>query len=67
MRKSSLKIKKRMKLELIFFMMGFIIICIKLFHVQFIKGKEYSKLATEQLNSTRSINSKRGIIYDSTK
>ena len=56
-----------MKLELIFFVMGFIIICIKLFHVQFIKGKEYSKLATEQLNSTRSINSKRGIIYDSTK
>ena len=67
MRKSNLKIKKRMKLELIFFIIGFIIICIKLFHVQIIKGKEYSKLAVEQLNSNRNINAKRGIIYDSTK
>ena len=67
MGKSNLKIKKRMKLELIFFLFGFAIICIKLFHVQFIKGEEYSKLAVEQLNSSRSINSKRGIIYDSTK
>ena len=67
MGKSNLKIKKRMKLELIFFVVGFIIICIKLFHVQFIKGEEYSKLAIEQLNSSRSINSKRGIIYDATK
>ena len=67
MGKSNLKIKKRMKLEFIFFILGFMIICIKLFHVQFIKGEEYSKLALEQLNSSRSINSKRGVIYDATK
>ena len=56
-----------MKIELIFFVVGFIVISIKLAHVQFIKGKEYSKAALEQLNASRTINANRGIIYDSNR
>ncbi|MCI8309701.1 MAG: hypothetical protein HFJ45_05880 [Clostridia bacterium] len=64
MGKSNLKMKKRMKIELILFCIGFFIISIKLAHVQFIKGKEYGKAALEQLNASRTINANRGIIYD---
>lgn len=67
MEKSNLKLKRRMKIELIFFVVGFIIISIKLAHVQFIKGKEYSEAALEQLNASRTINANRGIIYDSNR
>ncbi len=67
MSKSNLNMKKRMKIEFIIFIVGFFIISIKLFCSQIIKGKEYSALAIEQLNTSRSINSKRGIIYDATK
>lgn len=67
MEKSNLKLKKRMKVELIFFILGFVIVSIKLAHVQFIKGKEYSKAAIEQLNASRTINANRGIIYDATR
>ena len=65
--KSNLNIKKRIKFEFLLFIIGFIIILIKLFYSQIIKGKEYATLAKEQLNTSRSINAQRGNIYDSTK
>ena len=65
--KSNLSMKRRLRLELIIFVIGFVVVSIKLFYSQIIKGNEYSKLALEQLNTSRSINSKRGIIYDATK
>ncbi len=65
MHSSNLKSKKIIVIELGFFIIGFIIICIKLFYVQIIKGSEYSIAAAEQLNASRTINANRGIIYDS--
>ena len=64
MANSNLKMKRRMKFELILFCIGFLIISIKLGYVQFAKGEEYSKKATEQLNNSRKIPANRGIIYD---
>jgi stage V sporulation protein D (sporulation-specific penicillin-binding protein) len=64
MKKSNLKMKKRLIIELTVFCIGFFIILIKLAYVQFIKGKEYSAAATEQLNASRTINANRGFIYD---
>jgi stage V sporulation protein D (sporulation-specific penicillin-binding protein) len=58
--------KKLMRLELIFFCIGFLIVCVKLAYVQFVKGKEYQASATEQLNASRTLNANRGTIYDST-
>ncbi len=65
MENSNLKLKRKMKIELVLFLIGFIIVSIKLAHIQFIKGKEYSLKAEEQLNASRTINASRGIIYDS--
>ena len=61
---SNLKVKKKMKVELILFCVGFLIISIKLGYVQFVKGKEYSSKAIEQLNNSRKIPANRGVIYD---
>ena len=61
---SNLKMKRKMKIELILFCIGFLIISLKLGYVQFIKGKEYNKKAIEQLNNSRKIPANRGIIYD---
>lgn len=67
MQSSNLKAKELLVIELGLFVFGFIIICIKLFYVQIIKGSEYSIAATEQLNASRTINANRGYIYDSTR
>lgn len=67
MTKSNLKLKKKLKVELILFIIGFLIISIKLIYVQLIKGPEYFKAANEQLNASRTINANRGTIYDSTR
>ncbi len=67
MKSSNLKSKKILVIELGVFVIGFIIICIKLFYVQIIKGSEYSAAATAQLNSSRTINANRGTIYDSNR
>ena len=63
---SILDLKKRSRLILVFFILGCVIVSIKLAWVQFIQGEELSNMATEQLNSSRGINSKRGTIYDLT-
>ena len=67
MQSSNLKAKKLLVIKLALFVFGFIIICIKLFYVQIIKGSEYSIAATEQLNASRTINANRGYIYGSTR
>lgn len=61
---SNLKMKRKMRIELILFFIGFIIISIKIGYVQFLKGEEYSAKALEQLNNSRKIPANRGIIYD---
>ena len=65
--KTNLKLKKRMKIELILFVIGFFVVSIKLAYIQFVKGKEYSAAAMEQLNASRTINANRGIIYDTNR
>lgn len=64
MNNSNLNMKKKMKIELIIFCLGFIVILVKLGYVQFVKGKEYSSKAIEQLNISRKVPANRGIIYD---
>ena len=61
---SNLNMKKKMKVELILFCIGFLVISVKLAYVQFVKGGEYSSKAIEQLNNSRRIPANRGIIYD---
>ena len=61
---SNLKMKRKMKIELILFCIGFLIISIKLGYVQFVKGKEYNEKAVEQLNNSRKVPANRGIIYE---
>ena len=58
--------KKKMKNGL--FIAFLIIVCllIKIFYIQFIQGKELSYLAYQQQTLDRSINPKRGTIYDAT-
>ena len=58
--------KKKMKNGL--FIAFLIILCllIKIFYIQFIQGKELSYLAYQQQTLDRSINPKRGTIYDAT-
>ena len=61
---SNLNMKRKMKVELILFCIGFLVISVKLAYVQFVKGGEYSSKAIEQLNNSRRIPANRGIIYD---
>ncbi len=63
---SIIGLKKRCKLILWGFLLGTIIVSAKLAWVQFIQGEWLSQKAVEQLNSSRGINCKRGIIYDAT-
>ena len=58
--------KKKMKNGL--FIAFLIILCllIKIFYIQFVQGKELSYLAYQQQTLDRSINPKRGTIYDAT-
>lgn len=63
---SIIDIKKRTRLIFIFFLIGAIIVSIKLAIIQFVQGEELSSLANEQINSSRGINCKRGTIFDAT-
>ena len=66
MDKGLLKIKKKTKWLILFFLIGFLAVIIKLIIVQFVQGEELTLLANEQVSSSRKINSKRGTIYDAT-
>ena len=66
MDKGLLKIKKKTIWLILFFLLGFLAVIIKLIIVQFIQGEELTLLANEQISSSRKINPKRGTIYDVT-
>ena len=61
-----LKLKKRTKWLILFFLIGFLAVIIKLAIVQFVQGEELTLLANEQISSSRKVSPKRGTIYDST-
>ena len=65
--KSIIRLKRRSRMIFWFFIIGCIIVSIKLAWVQFVQGEDLTNKATEQLNSSRGINSKRGTIYDTTE
>ena len=67
MDKGLLKVKKRTKWLILFFLLGFLAVIIKLAVVQFVQGEELTLLANEQISSSRKISPKRGTIYDSTE
>lgn len=62
-----LKLKKRSKWLILFFLIGFFAVIIKLIIVQFVQGEELTLLANEQISSSRKVSPKRGTIYDSTE
>ena len=66
MEKGLLKLKKRIKWLILFFLIGFSAVIIKLAVVQFVQGEELTLLANEQISSSRKVSPKRGTIYDST-
>ena len=67
MDKGLLKLKKKIKWIMIFFIIAFLAVIVKLIVVQFIQGEELTKLANEQISSSRKISPKRGTIYDTTE
>ena len=67
MEKGLLKLKKRIKWLILFFLIGFSAVIIKLAIVQFVQGEDLTLLANEQISSSRKISPKRGTIYDSTR
>ena len=52
---------------MIFFIIAFLAVIVKLIVVQFIQGEELTKLANEQISSSRKISPTRGTIYDTTE
>ena len=62
-----LKLKKRSRWLILFFLIGFLAVIVKLIIVQFIQGEELTTLANEQISSSRKVSPKRGTIYDSTE
>ena len=62
-----LKLKKRSRWLILFFLIGFLAVIVKLIIVQFIQGEELTTLANEQISSSRKVSPKRGTIYDDTE
>ena len=58
-------IKKRMKLITLFFLVGVLVLLVRLAWIQFVRGEEYSQMAAEQQTRDSVISAKRGSIYDS--
>ena len=61
---NTVMIKKRIKLMMSFFLVGVLVLVIRLAWIQFVRGEEYSKLAAEQQTRDSVITAKRGSIYD---
>lgn len=64
MKKNRASVNKRLIFLLIFFLLLSLIIVVRLFYVQIIKSKEYTKMALEQMTRSEEIISDRGYIYD---
>lgn len=63
----SISRKKRMKWEMIVAMLILVTLAGRLFYIQFIQGEELKTRAYVQQTLDRSINPKRGTIYDATR
>ena len=61
---NAVAIKKRIRLMLTYFIVGALILIVRLAWIQFVRGAEYSKLAAEQQTRDSVITAKRGSIYD---
>ena len=61
---NTITVKKRIKLMMSLFLVGVLILVIRLAWIQFVRGGEYSKLAAEQQTRDSVITAKRGSIYD---
>lgn len=62
---ASVKHKKRVTILLIFALLGFVAVVLRLFYVQIIKGDYYQELAYNQQTKDRKVEASRGTIYDS--
>lgn len=60
-------IKKRLRNGMILAILVYITIILKIMFIQFVQGEELSNYAHEQQTADRTINPKRGTIYDSTE
>ena len=56
--------KKRIKIMTAFFLAGVMVLVMRLFWIQFVKGNEYKRLASQQQTRDSVITAKRGTIYD---
>ena len=60
----SSSIKKRIKVLMYLFLVGVLVLVIRLAWIQFVRGSEYSRMAAEQQTRDSVISAKRGNIYD---
>ena len=56
--------KKRIKIMSIFFLVGVMVLIVRLFWIQFVDGNEYKRMASQQQTRDSVITAKRGTIYD---
>ncbi|MBQ2889130.1 MAG: peptidoglycan glycosyltransferase, partial [Clostridia bacterium] len=64
MPKKRVGVKKRIKAMMALFLVGVMVLVLRLFWIQFIRGGEYKKQAAEQQTRDSVITAKRGSIYD---
>ncbi len=67
MEETSITNKKKMFRTMIVAFLIFVLLTIRISYIQFVKGTNLQELAYEQLVQERTINAKRGVIYDSTE
>lgn len=61
---NNVTVKKRIKLMMSLFLVGVLVLIVRLAWIQFVRGGEYSRLAAEQQTRDSVISAKRGSIYD---
>ncbi len=64
MTRKSMSTKKRIKLMAALILAGVMVLVIRLFWIQFVRGGEYKRLAAQQQTRDSVITAKRGTIYD---
>ena len=56
--------KKRIKIMTALFLVGVMVLVLRLFWIQFVRGNEYKRMASQQQTRDSVITAKRGTIYD---
>ncbi|MBO8159316.1 stage V sporulation protein D [Thermosyntropha sp.] len=64
MQTTSLTVRKRIATLFLLFTVGFVLLCVRIFWVQFVKGAELSEKAMQNRMRDIPVEAKRGIIYD---